>query len=404
MSQVRKLRVVERRDGAAAQDRPTLAWLFNEKWSEALDAGGYVRLSDNPEIQTACRRIAELLGSLTIHLMENTKKGDVRIVNELSRLIDIDPSPVMTRSTWMQTNVMNMLLYGRGNAVSMPLTSGGLLQELEPVPAARVAFEADEKRPYSRYRVLIDGTPHSSDSVLHFVYNPDENHPWMGRGVTLTLKEVADTLKQARHTENAFMKSEWKPSIIVKVDGLTDEFSSPAGRAKLLESYVKPSRTGEPWLIPSDGFDVKEVRPLSIADLAIGDTVELDKRTVASVLGVPPFLLGVGEYNQGAWNSFVQNTLRPIAISIQQEMTKKLILSPKWYLKFNILSLLDWDAQTIYQVFGGLSDKGIVDGNEVRDRLGMTPRDGLDELRILENYIPADKIGDQKKLIGDGSK
>jgi len=31
----------------------------------------------------------------------------------------------------------------------------------------------------------------------------------------------------------------------------------------------------------------------------------------------------------------------------------------------------------------------------------MSPKDGLDELVILENFIPQDKIGDQKKLGGE---
>jgi hypothetical protein len=30
----------------------------------------------------------------------------------------------------------------------------------------------------------------------------------------------------------------------------------------------------------------------------------------------------------------------------------------------------------------------------------MTPMDGLDELSVLENYIPREKIGDQNKLSG----
>ena len=147
---------------------------------------------------------------------------------------------------------------------------------------------------------------------------------------------------------------------------------------------------------------MEQVKPLSLKDLAINETVELDKRTVASILGVPPFLLGVGDYKQDAWNSFIQNTVKPIAISMQQEMTKKLILSEKMYIKFNVLSLMDWDIKTISSVFGSLSDKGIVTGNEVRDRLGMNMLDGLDDLRILENYIPTDMIGQQKKLIQGG--
>ena len=195
------------------------------------------------------------------------------------------------------------------------------------------------------------------------------------------------------------MESKWKPSLIVKVDAMTNEFSGPEGRKKLREDYLETGEVGAPWIIPAQQFDVKEVRPLSLSDLAISDVVQLDKRTVASIVGVPPFVLGVGDYSQKAWNNFIQNKIRPICLSIAQEMTKKLILSPKMYLRFNTLSLMDWDLQTISTVFGTLSDRGIVNGNEVRDRIGMSPVDGLDEYRILENYIGIDYTNMQKKLI-----
>ncbi len=357
---------------------------------------GYTRLDQNPEIMTACQRIAEVISMITIHIMANTDNGDKRIINALSEKIDINPYKYMTRSTWIQAVVMNLLLYGRGNSVVKVNTVNGILEDLIPVPASKVNFKALDD---GGYQVLINGVPYDHDEVLHFVYNPDSEFMWKGKGVNVQLKDVANCLKQAGATKKGFLSSKWKPSIIVKVDALTEEFSGKEGRDKLLEEYLDSGEAGKPWLIPAEQFSVEQVKPLTLNDLAINDSITLDKRTVASILGVPPFILGVGEYKKEAWNSFINTTVKSIVIGLQQEMTKKLIISPKWYVKFNVLSLLDWDIKTIADVFGGLSDRGIVDGNEVRDKMGMSPREGLDELRVLENYIPFDMSGKQKKLI-----
>ena len=377
-------------------EKRSAGWITTTEVFDDLCCKGYTRLSDNPEIQTACLRIAELIGSMTIYLMENTPDGDRRIINELSRKIDIEPNGNMTRSHWMIANVMNMLLYGKGNGICVPHTYEGTLQSLEPISASRVSFRP-EGNSYREYMVLIDGNPRDPDSLMHFVYNPDPTYLWMGRGVTVTLKDIADNLKQAQKTENAFMSSEWKPSIIVKVDALTEEFSDPEGRQKLLDSYVKPSRTGEPWLIPAEQFDVEQVRPLTLSDLAIKDNVEMDKRTVAAVIGVPAFLLGVGEFNRLEWNNFVQTKVKSIALNIQQEMTRCLIISPKWYLHLNYWSLMDYDLKATSDILLAGSDRGFVNGDEWRDRMHLPPA-GLKEYKVLENYIPYGMSGDQKKL------
>lgn len=364
-----------------------------------LKCAGYTSLADNPEVFAACRKIATLISSMPIMLMENGAKGDVRIFNELSRKLDIEPNKNMTRRTWMEAIVMNLLLYGKGNSIAKVYTSRGYITSIEPIAASRTAIlpSATDSRNYS---VVIDGKAFNPNDVLHFVDNPDRNYPFMGKGLTVVLSDVANNLKQAAATKKGFMSSKWKPSIVVKVDAMTEEFSSPEGRQKLLESYVQSADAGEPWLIPAEQFDVTTVKPLSIADLAISDSVEIDKRTVASIIGVPPFVVGVGDYDKEAWNAFVSNTVKVVAQEIEQELTKKLILNPKWYVKFNIRSLMDWDLKTIAEVFGELRKQGVVDGNEVRDQIGMSPREGLDQLVMLENYIPTDKLGDQAKLNG----
>ena len=361
-----------------------------------LCCAGYTKLSDNPEIQTACLRIAELIGSMTIYLMANTANGDVRIQNELSRLIDIHPNGNMTRSHWMTVNIMNLLLYGHGNAIVVPHTYEGYLRSLEPISASRVTFMPIGNS-YRDYRVLIDGIAKDPDNLMHFAYNPDPIYLWKGQGVTVTLRDVANNLKQGQKTINAFMSSEFKPSIIVKVDALTDEFSSPAGRQKLLESYAQPAQTGQPWLIPAEQFQVEQVRPLSLSDLAINDTITLDKKAVAAVIGVPAFLLGVGEFKRDEWNSFVQTKVKAIAMNVQQEMTRCLISNPEWYLFLNYWSLMDYDLKGMSEVLLAGADRGFVNGDEWRDRMHMAPA-GLTEYKVLENYIPYDMSGDQDKL------
>lgn len=361
---------------------------------------GYTTLDKNPEVVTAARKIAELIGMLTIQIMENTEDGDTRIVNELSRKIDIDPNPVMTRKTFIEAVVMNLLIYGKGNSIVQVNTHNGLIGSLYPVPSAEVSLTA---LPNGRdYTVTIDGKTYMSDDVLHFRINPDRQYPWKGRGLEVILKDLVGNLKQASATEKAFFSSKWKPSLIVKVDAMAEEFASKTGRSKLLDEYVETSEAGQPWVIPADALSVEQVKPLTLADLALADNVQLDKKAVAAIMGVPAFLLGVGEYNKQEWNSFVNTTIKSITMGIQQEMTKKLILSPNWYIRFNILSLLDWDIQTISSVFCALADRGFVSGNEVRDKMGLSPKEGLNELKILENYLPWDMSGLQKKLIQGG--
>ena len=362
---------------------------------------GYSRLSDNPEIQTACLRIAELVATMTIHVLENTPEGDVRVEDGLSRMLDITPWKTMNRSQWLIINIMNLLLHGKGNAVCVPHTQDGLLTGMEPISPARVSFQSVGGS-YSDYRVLIDGIPHDPAELMHFVYNPDPVFSWKGLGATVTLADVAKNLRQAQKTENAFMSSEWKPSVIVKVDALSDEFSTPAGRQKLLDSYVKPANPGEPWLIPAEGFQVEQIRPLSLADIAIKDTIELDKRTVAAVIGVPAFLLGIGEFKRDEFNHFIQTKIRIIAEIIQQEMTRCLIISPKRYIRLNYWTLLDYAFAELSRTLLEGADRGFVNGDEWRTRLHLPPV-GLTEYKVLENYIPYDKSGEQAKLQGGTS-
>ena len=364
-----------------------------------LKCAGYTSLDQDPTIITACQAIAALVGLVSWHIMENTKNGDRRIKNELSRKIDINPNSFLTRADFFEAIAMNMLLYGNGNAVVRPHTEDGYLRDLEVVPMDRVSFVPDNPLGYG-YWIYIDGIEYDPRDLLHFRLHPDKNQPWRGTGIKVAIKDVANNLKQAAHTENAYLSSEFKPPLIVNVNAMGEEFQSKEGRDKIAEDYLKTSKAGEPWIIPAEQMNVTSVKPLTLQDLAISDTVKMNKETAAAIVGVPAFLVGVGEFKKDEYNNFIQTTVREIVEKIQQTLTKGLILSPDWYIKGNIWALLDWDLQQITSVFTAMGDRGWVTGNEARDRINLEPKEGLDELKVLENYIPADMSGNQNKLNG----
>jgi HK97 family phage portal protein len=235
------------------------------------------------------------------------------------------------------------------------------------------------------------------DEVLHFVVNPNPEKPWIGTGYTALLKDVLRGLKQAGLTKQSIMESP-APSVIVKVDGLTEEFASVEGRKKLGAQFLDSSENGQPWFIPADGFGVETVKPLTLKELAIDKNLEIDKRTVASIFSVPPFLVGIGQFDAKEFNHFISSCIMPLAMTIQQELTRKLLYAPDLYFRFNARSLYSYSIDEIISASSAMLDRGSLSRNEQRDWIGMSPKEGLDEDLMLENYLPVDRLGDQKKL------
>ena len=363
-----------------------------DAWT-ALCGDGYRPLTDCPELMMCVNVYADLIGSMTLHLMANTPRGDVRVHNELSRKLDITPSRYLSRANLL--NLITQTLIIHGNQVTIPVYRAGYLEELIPVPPSRVSF-IDTQNGYS---IAISGKPYPPDTLLHFAWRPDPERPWEGRGVKFALRDIVKALRQADGTRQQLLKSP-TPSLVVKVDGLTGDYNSAAGREELRERFLGDADSGKPWIIPAEMVDVHQVKPLTLADLAIKDSLELDKRAMAALLGVPPFMVGVGDFNREEYNHFVSTRVMAIAKVIEQQLTKQLIWSTDLYLRFNARSLMAYSISDINAVCQSMTEHMAMRRNEWRDWMGLAPDEDMDELLALENYIPATMLAKQSKLTG----
>ena len=356
-----------------------------------LASQGYHYLMDAPEVAAAIWIIADLISTRPIHLMENRKNGDVRIHDQLARKIDIEPWKLGTRQTWMHWIVEEMLT--EGESVVIPQTIGMMINDLIPAPGAYVWRPDSSATYFARYA----GHDFDAGNILHFRLRPDPSNPWKGIGVQVQVQQVVNSIIQTAVTKTAYMSSEYKPPIVIAVDTDTD-LSDKKKRSAFLKRIWTRENPDEPLIIPSSMMKVEQMKPLSLTDLAIRDGVELDKKTVASIFGIPGFLLGVGSFNRDEYNTFIARTILPICRGIEQELTKKLLLSTERYFRFNARALYSYSLQELSQISLNMRNAGLMTGNEGRNWMDLPPMDGLDELVMLENYVPADRLGDQKKL------
>ena len=112
-----KRRRTKQQARAEPMQKRSAAWLCSSEAFDTLTCQGYTSLAHNPEIAAGVDTIARLIGSMTINMMENRDDGDVRIKNELSRKIDINPNSYTTREQFMHWIVRTLSLEGHGNAV-----------------------------------------------------------------------------------------------------------------------------------------------------------------------------------------------------------------------------------------------------------------------------------------------
>ena len=106
--------------------------------------------------------------------------------------MDIHPYSLGTRKTLISWTIVTLLTSGEGMPFVLPVTQGGYLEDLLPMPGA-AAMESGHRKLYDP----VAGEGVLSDDILHFVFRPDMVRPWLGRGRPRPARDDVKNLRQS---------------------------------------------------------------------------------------------------------------------------------------------------------------------------------------------------------------
>ncbi len=345
----------------------------------------------------ACVRIiAETVASLPWHIYRYTADGKVRdYKHPLYFLLHDEPNPEMTSFSFRETIMTHLLLWG--NAYSQIIRNGrGEVIGLYPLMPNKmyVTRNPADKKIYYKYTTDNEGTIIlSSDDVWHI---PGLGFDGLVGYSPIAMAKQAIGLDVAAEEYGAsFFRNGATPSGVLTHPGhikdpekMREAWESTYGgtnsshRTAILEEGVKYERIS----IPPNEAQFLETRKFQLTE-------------ICRIFRVPPHM--VADLDKATFSNieqqsldFVQNTIRPWLVRIEQSGNSKLLIKSEKgtvFNKFNVDGLLRGDFQSRMQGYAIGRQNGWYSANDIRELEDM-------------NRIPAEQGGDEYLCNGNMTK
>jgi HK97 family phage portal protein len=209
----------------------------------------------------------------------------------------------------------------------------------------------------------------------------------------------------------ALLKNGCTPSGMLKFEptdetGMSTQLTDDQ-RARLLEDlefrFQGSHNSGRPMLLEGN-FSYTQLG-LNPRDMDFQDLQNMSAREIALCFGVPAQLIGIPEANtysnmETAKLGLYEETIIPLLTRVQSDLNEYLapLYNGDIHVKYDINSIpamAEKTKQTYDNVVGGVN-AGILTRNEAREKLGLDPITGADELFIPSNLFPIGEASEQE--------
>ena len=352
-----------------------------------------------PAIYACVNVIAGALSSLPMHLFARQADGErSRLHNDpLWWILNEEFCPRWLAAAGWEYLALSRLFHG--DAFAEIQRRGSTITGLVPLHPFRVQVAPWADGTRLAYAITPD--PWATDTTMRVLDQDDVLHvPGLGFDGCRSVSPLRWALRQAgavaRETQSysaQFFKNMARPDYVMV---------APAGSAlspeqqESLRSQIDERHghaqgmSGRPMLLQG-GLDVKTLA-LSNKDAELVAARGLQIEEIASIFGVPPFMIGHNEKTT-SWGSgvgemgtgFVRYTLRRHLIAFQNEINRKFFRTAAKVAEFDTFELEAADMTKLFDAFrnalGRAGEDGFMTVDEVRAKLNLNRSPGGDVLK-----------------------
>ncbi|MBN6366595.1 phage portal protein [Providencia rettgeri] len=376
---------------------------FWQEWSGVSTSGKLVTADKAMQLSTvwACvRLLSESISTLPIKIYQSRSDGSRTLAKEhpVYRLLCKQPNIEMTPSRFMLMVVASLCL--RGNSFIEKKYIGPKLVALVPLLPQNMVVKRDEASGMLEYKYTDPFTKKERivpiKNMMHIRGFGMDGICGMipiltGRNVigsALSVEESAAKIFENGLQSSGFISSELplndEQRERIRSYLLSFVGSKNAGKMMVLEGGMKYNNV----TMNPEAAQMLESRAFSIEE-------------ICRWFRVPPFMVGHMD-KQSSWASsvegmnmqFLTNTLRPLLVNIEQEISRCLLSGDDdYYAEFSVEGLLRADSAGRAAYYTTSLQNGWMSRNDVRRLENLPPIDGGDIYTVQLNLTPIDQLG-----------
>lgn len=339
-------------------------------------------------------KISNAIASMPLRVVQESVDGHMEVIGHhpVQNIFRSRNFQTMTMFHTIKHLMQDVLMRGNGYLYIVRSNETGLVTSLRWVSGADVSPIYDEQKDTLYYLIpKITTKKIFPKDVIHIIKN--SNNGVNGISVLNYAKDVISLTKAAEESAKEFFASGMNINGILSCQTMLNEKQRQDIRASWQLGQGKTSLQILPANVSYQqiGTDADKAQLLESREHQISE--------IARYFDMPLQLIGAGDkltYNNLETLNllFLEHTLQPYMISIEQEMSRKLF--PEEYtlsVDFDENSfILRTDKQSTQTYLSGLVASGLMTPNEARRELGLPEIQGGDKLSIAYSDISQNQI------------